>query len=149
MKHHAKFHKYIEVESDFSSTEKDSIISSIDSVYNRKVLGLVLMLITWNIIALIIEWTILGGSILAALAHGMHWKFILPEIGFLLGNFSIKSFWVKSYMKKDLTWGDTFLSAIPSVGPFIILAKLIKDNPLVMKAVKSYAGYKKKKILKF
>jgi len=145
MKHHEKFHNYIEHESNFSQSEKELIISSVDSAHNRKVLSLV----TWNIIALLIEWTILGGSIMTVMINGIHWIYILPEIGFLLGNFSIKSFWIKRYMKNDITWRDTFISAIPSVGPFIILAKLVKDNPLVIKGVKSYASYKKKKILKF
>ena len=140
------FRKFI-TQSDFTKNEQKQILRSIQDPRNAKILKLTIILFSWNTCNFFIESVLLGGGFIFSSIEGFDIVYFLPEIIFVVLNFFAKIFFIQFFMKGYAHIYQTIIASIPSAGPFIIMGKLLYTNRLLMKGVRKYINYKRKRFI--
>lgn len=135
--------EYVDQNKHFSDDEKQQIYENLEKNNIGKLTKLIMILTTWSVIAFFIESTLIGGGVVFSIIKGIDWKYFLPEIIFLLGNFITKGFFIHWYMKDKISLANLLYAAVPTIGPGILLGIVIKNNSLLMKALRRYINYRK------
>lgn len=134
---------------DFSKSEKETLMMSIhDNILGRR-LRLALLLFAWTFVSLFIESFLIGGGVVFSVVEGINWYYFLPEMSFVLLNFFAKFFYIRWYMKKEISFSHSMYASLPAIGPVIIFGILIRDNLLLARAFRLYIKERRKRFFSF
>ena len=75
-----RLRQYIEYSSNFSQEEKQKMYEELGHHRIGKLVGLIIILTTWSIIAFFIESTLIGGGLVFSIIKGIDWRYFIPEI---------------------------------------------------------------------
>ena len=137
------FIHFIENESSFNHDERNHILHNLEDKHNRRMINLILILSSWSIISFFIESALIGGGLVFSIIHGIDWVYFVPEILFVLCNIIAKIIFVQRYLHDEVPFSYVLYASIPTVGPLVILGILIKDNVLLLKALREYMKYRR------
>lgn len=139
------FEGYVNQETYFNEDQKYNILESFQDERNKKIFRLSLILLIWSILGAFVDIALVGGGIVATAMKGIDWRYFLPEVIYFIVNFIAKVWFVRWYMNKDISSKHAFYCGIPYAGSALILAFLLKDNPLFLKSLRRYLIYLRKR----
>jgi len=135
--------EYVRGATNFSEDEKQEIYNDLEQNDIGRLAKLIMILMTWSIAAFFIESALIGGGVVFSIIKGIDWRYFLPELVFVAGNFVAKIYFIKWYMKDTMSWSHVLYGAVPTIGPGILLGIVVKSNSLLMKALRGYMSYRK------
>jgi len=143
------FQKFIDQDDHFTEDEQQNILNSFESKRNQKIFRLSIYLLIWSTIGLAIDSTFIGGGVIASIFMGVNIIYFLPTILFSVGNFIAKFFFVRWYMRGDISTKQAVYSGIPYAGSAFILGFLLNDEPLFLRGLKHYLTYMNRRGFRF
>lgn len=135
--------EYVRQSARFSQSEKNEIYRSLSEQNMGRLAKLIMILITWSIVAFFVESALIGGGVVFSIIKGIDWRYFLPEVIFLVINFIAKAYFIRWYMKDAISFPHLLYAAVPTIGPGILLGIVVKNNSLLMKALRGYIRYRK------
>lgn len=140
--------EFIHQSKDFTNEEKKEINDNLSEQDLGKLATVIMILISWSIIAFFIESMLIGGGVVFSIIKGINWEYFIPEFIFVLSNFIAKIYFIRWYMKDNISLSNTLYASIPTIGPGILLGIVVKNNPLFIKALRNYIRYRKQSFFK-
>jgi hypothetical protein len=144
------FQEFLETQPGLSQEQKHEMIEFFKEPIVRETVVVSLSLVLWSILYSFIDLALLGSGVVYTLVDGFSLLKYLPWILMTLSNFLVKSIlfaWFThegTYTKKQ-----HYLAAVPSIGVFLFLADVFKENPLFYTTLKSYLKYARKRGVRF
>lgn len=139
---------YIQQHPNFTEQQKQELHTNLSHSKYAKLAGLLGILVSWSIAAFFIESVLIGGGIIFTIIKGLEWRYFLPEIVFVGANFFSKLYFIRWYMKKEISLRHAIYGAIPTIGPGVLFVAILNDNRLLLKAFSGYMRYRKNIIFK-
>ena len=139
-----KVKEYVQKATNFSEDEKQQIYNDLEQNDIGRLAKLIMILMSWSIVAFFVESALIGGGVVFSIIKGIDWRYFLPELVFVAGNFIAKIYFIKWYMKDTLSFTSILYASVPTIGPGILLGIVVKNNSLLMKVLRGYMNYRKK-----
>ena len=140
------FYSYIESHHLFSHHEKAEIVELFKNKTVQVIFSVSLYLIIWSFCVAFIDATLLTrGTILSLKRFGIFNSF-LPSFIFILFNAIVKFIFIYTYTKRriEVALSQIFVGIIPIVGSLFFTAYLLKNKPLIARALKDYLAFIRK-----
>ena len=140
------FYLYIEKHKKFSSDEKNKIIEVFKNKTVKTIFNVSIYLIIWSFVVAFIDATLLTRGVIFTFKDFGFLSSFLPSIVFIFINAVVKFTFIYRYTRKRIVVSidHILVGVIPIVGSLFFTAYLLRNRPLIAKALKQYFTFIRK-----
>ncbi len=140
------FYSFIEKHKDFSPEEKREISEIFKNKTVQVVFNVSLTLILWSFVVAFIDAALATRGVVFSLRHFGILNSFLPSLIFIVVNAIVKFNFIHRYTKNkiDVDLKHILVGVIPIVGSLFFSAYLLRNRPLIGKALRQYFKFIRK-----
>jgi hypothetical protein len=140
------FYSFIWKHKFFSKEEKNEIVEIFKNKTVQVIFSVSLYLIIWSFVVAFIDATLLTRGVVFTFKSFGFLSSFLPSVIFIFINATVKFIFIYTYTKKrvEVTLKHILVGVIPLVGSLFFTTYLLRNRPLIAKALRQYFKYIKR-----